>query len=375
MDLQANRLFSFFGESTRRTLMENTTIKELSEGALLFEEGAPSDCCYLVLDGEIALFKRPDKLREQLLAKVEPGDYFGEVGILDDAGRSTGARAATTARIAIIPRDVIQRALHAEPPQVTIALFRRVLEYLRTTNDRFIGEVVRKEKMQFIGEMAGAIIHDFKSPMTGILMAAQFIARQSEDPQISKWCDLIEQQIGRMIAMAQELLEYSRGMPCLDRKPVAIAEVLTRFESLNGDFIRKSGTTLRTHPIAATVNIDMGRMLRVLQNLVGNAVDAFAGDPGGVVEIKCQAAEGGVWVMVSDNGPGIPEAIRDRLFEPFITHGKSHGTGLGTAIAKSIIEAHGGQLSFQTETGKGTIFYIWLPSSVSDSAAGRGGVV
>jgi len=369
MDLQANRFFSFFGESTRRALIENTTIKELSEGALLFEEGAPSDCCYLILDGEIALFKRPDKRREQLLAKVESGDYFGEIGILDDAGRSAGARAATAARVAIIPRDVIQRALHAEPPQVTIALFRRVLEYLRTTNDRFIGEVVRKEKMQFIGEMAGAIIHDFKSPMTGILMAAQFIAKQSEDPQISKWCDLIEQQIGRMIAMAQELLEYSRGMPSLDRKPVAIAEMLTRFESLNGDFIRKSGTILRTHPIDATVNIDLGRMLRVLQNLVGNAVDAFAGNPGGVVEIRCQAAEGGLWVMVSDNGPGIPETIRDRLFEPFITHGKSHGTGLGTAIAKSIIEAHGGQLSFQTETGKGTIFYIWLPGGPAGGTA------
>lgn len=363
MDLSSNRFLSFFSDATRRLLEEEALTEELPEGALLFEEGAPSDCVYLVLDGEIALFKRSDAQKEQLLTKVGPGDYFGEVGILDDAGRSTGARAAAPTRIARIPRDAVQRALHAEPPQVTISLFRRVLEYLRTTNDRFIRELVRKEKMQFIGEMAGAIIHDFKSPMTGILMATQFIAKQSEKPQVSKWCDLIEQQIGRMIAMAQELLDYSRGTPSLDRKPVSTGDLLSRFESLNGDFIRKSGATLRTYPIEGTLHVDMNRMLRVLQNLVGNAVDALAGDPAGAIDIICQAADGGVWIAVRDNGPGIPENIRDHLFEPFITHGKPHGTGLGTAIAKSIVEAHGGRLTFQTETGKGTIFYVWLPNA------------
>ncbi|HPA16915.1 MAG TPA: ATP-binding protein [Verrucomicrobiae bacterium] len=363
MELGANRFLSFFGESTRRLLESRAQIRDLPDGTLLFEEGAPSDCVYLVLEGEIALFKRPSAEREQLLAKVGPGDYFGEVGILDDAGRSTGARAAGTTRVAVVPRDAVQEALHAEPPQVTIHLFRRILEYLRTTNDRFIGAVVRKEKMQFIGEMAGAIIHDFKSPMTGILMASQFIAKQVDDPQVRRWCELIEQQINRMIAMAQELLDYSRGSPSLDRKPTRVSDLIASFESLNGDFISKSGAMLRTIPIEAEIKIDSGRMLRVLQNLVGNAVDAFADKTGGIVEIICQSAEGGVWIMVRDNGPGIPEKIREHLFEPFITHGKAHGTGLGTAIAKSIVEAHGGQLSFQTETGKGTIFYIWLPGA------------
>lgn len=363
MELRENRFLSFFGEPTRRTLEARALIHELADGTLLFEEGDPPDCVYLVLDGEIALIKRPTADKEQVLAKVAAGDYFGEVGILDNAGRSTGARASGQTRVAAINRGTVEEALHSEPPQVTIRLFRRILEYLRVTNDRFVGELVRKEKMQFIGEMAGAIIHDFKSPMTGIQMAAQFIARQVDDTEVRRWCDLIEQQINRMIAMAHELLDYSRGSPSLDRKPTRISDLVARFESLNGDFIGKSGASLRTYPIDAEVNIDANRMLRVLQNLVGNAVDAFGDKPGGIVEILCQPAEGGVWLMVRDNGPGIPEKIRERLFEPFITHGKSHGTGLGTAIAKSIIEAHGGQLSFETESGKGTIFYIWLPQA------------
>ncbi len=363
MELHENRFLSFFGESTRRALESRATIRDLTDGTLLFEEGDPPDCVYLVLDGEIALIKRPTAEKEQVLAKVAPGDYFGEVGILDNSGRSTGARASGPTRVAAINRTAVEEALHAEPPQVTIRLFQRILEYLRSTNDRFVSELVRKEKMQFIGEMAGAIIHDFKSPMTGILIAAQFIAKQVEDPKVRHWCDLIEQQINRMIAMAHELLDYSRGSPSLDRKPIRISDLIAKFVSLNGDFIEKSGAALRTYPIDTEICLDANRVLRVLQNLVGNAVDAFGGKPGGIVEIIAQAAEGGAWLMVRDNGPGIPEKIRDRLFEPFITHGKSHGTGLGTAIAKSIIEAHGGQLSFQTETGKGTIFFIWLPQA------------
>ena len=62
-----------------------------------------------------------------------------------------------------------------------------------------------------------------------------------------------------------------------------------------------------------------------------------------------------------DEGPGIPEAIRERLFEPFVTHGKAHGTGLGMPIVRGIVEAHRGTIRFETETGEGTTFFIELP--------------
>jgi signal transduction histidine kinase len=93
---------------------------------------------------------------------------------------------------------------------------------------------------------------------------------------------------------------------------------------------------------------------------VGNAVEAFKGC-GGRVELTTWANDQEVQIQIRDNGPGIPEAIRDRLFEAFVTYGKHSGTGLGTAIAKSIIDAHGGQISFQSSYQEGTTFYIRLP--------------
>jgi signal transduction histidine kinase len=108
------------------------------------------------------------------------------------------------------------------------------------------------------------------------------------------------------------------------------------------------------------VNADENKLIRVLQNLASNAIEAFNGS-GGKIEIAIAA--NGAWaeIQLTDNGPGIPEAIRTRLFEAFVTYGKQSGTGLGTAIAKSIIDAHGGTIDFQSQLGEGTKFYIRLP--------------
>lgn len=108
------------------------------------------------------------------------------------------------------------------------------------------------------------------------------------------------------------------------------------------------------------VEADENKILRVLQNLVGNAVEALGGR-GGRVEIAVTQSEEWVEIKIYDNGPGIPEAIKEKLFEPFVTYGKRTGTGLGTAIAKSIVNAHQGEITYESEDQKGTTFYIKLP--------------
>lgn len=106
---------------------------------------------------------------------------------------------------------------------------------------------------------------------------------------------------------------------------------------------------------------------RLLANLVRNAVEATPA--GGVVEVTT-GREGSKWFLsVKDEGQGIPGAIRERLFEPFATHGKSEGTGLGLAIVKNIAEAHGGAVSFRSEAAGGTVFRVDLPLAGQDSPA------
>ena len=102
-------------------------------------------------------------------------------------------------------------------------------------------------------------------------------------------------------------------------------------------------------------------MIRVLQNLVSNAVEAMRPGRKGVITLTGRATKGFCEISVHDNGPGIPKVIWSTLFQPFTTYGKKDGTGLGLAIAQGIVAAHGGQMSFESSKGRGTIFRIRLP--------------
>jgi len=104
-------------------------------------------------------------------------------------------------------------------------------------------------------------------------------------------------------------------------------------------------------------------LLRVLQNLVGNAIDGCDERSDGKVRIEVRDRKENIEIIISDNGKGIPEQIRNNLFDPFVTYGKTGGTGLGTAIVKSIVEAHKGRIRFETTTSQGTSFFIQLPKA------------
>jgi signal transduction histidine kinase len=108
--------------------------------------------------------------------------------------------------------------------------------------------------------------------------------------------------------------------------------------------------------------LDETRLTRCLANIVKNAKEALGDE--GTITIHIRDAGPQLKISISDNGPGIPELIRGRIFEPFVTYGKERGTGLGMAIAKSTVDAHGGRIWLESETGKGTTFHVELPKHV-----------
>ncbi|MBI4027757.1 MAG: cyclic nucleotide-binding domain-containing protein [Verrucomicrobia bacterium] len=360
MNLLENRFFKYFTETGVKTLAERSTEVTCPDQTILFEEGQPSDGIYMVLEGDLQLSKRSGGDRQVMIAMVHPGDYFGELGVLDGSARSARATAKGTVRVAKIPGEVLLKVLYEEPARVTLQLFARILEYLRATNDRFVNEVVRKEKFHFVGEMASNIIHDFKNPISAIQLSAELISTKYDDPATQRKCSIIVQQSQRMVMMVQELLDFARGNPVLRTEIQTVENFFEEFEKLNRDLFAQSKVTVTIQSCKARIEMDKGRMLRVMQNLATNAVEALRPAGG---EIKLFANENGDWVDLyfQDNGPGIPESIRDNFFQPFVTHGKASGTGLGMAIVKTTIDAHKGQICFQTVTGKGTTFIIRLP--------------
>ena len=111
--------------------------------------------------------------------------------------------------------------------------------------------------------------------------------------------------------------------------------------------------------------MDSARFIRVLCNLIKNAREAMPG--GGILTISTDLVDNQVVLRISDTGIGIPADLMPKLFEPFVTQGKSHGTGLGMAIAKSVVTAHDGKISVQSVQGNGTTVEIRLPAPVPRS--------
>jgi signal transduction histidine kinase len=360
MDLLNNRFLKCFSEEGVRALIEKNEIVSFPDGTILFEEGDVSDFVYLLLRGEVQLSKHVQDRRVEI-AIVSPDDYFGELGVIDGSVRSARAEAHGEIKVARIPAEDVKDVVLKEPAHVVLQLFGGILDYLRIANQRYAAESVRKEKLHLVGEMANTIVHDFRNPIAAIQMAAELVKRKHQDPATQEHCDIIVRQNDRMVVMVQELLDFAKGAPNLKLKRQTVAYFFQQFESLNKEFFEQNKVRLELNPIDAGIEIDLGRMLRAFQNLATNAVEAMQDQKDAKFTITAKEEGSSVIFCISDNGPGIPESIRENLFDPFVTHGKKNGTGLGTSIVKTMVGAHQGTISFETATGKGTTFQISLP--------------
>lgn len=357
-----NRFLAAFPESWREHIGDMAVLETLSGGEYVFREGEPADGVVLVLDGQVEVVRELADGQLLVLHTASAGDFLGELAVLDRQGRSASARALGETQIATLPTDPLLHVLQQAPGDAILQLFVGITSQVRASNDRFLREVLQRERLATLGGMAASIIHDFKSPLTGIELASQLLqVKYGEDEAIGKYSQKISQQTARMTALAQELLDFSRGKPDLHASDVPISELFAELVELNEDYLQARSVTLEIEAEEAELWCDRNRLLRVLQNLMSNAVTAFGGQPGALV-LGAQSVGGQEIILsLADNGPGIPEDVQSRIFEPFAKSAASKGSGLGMAISKSVVEAHGGSISFTSEAGVGTCFEIRLP--------------
>ena len=172
---------------------------------------------------------------------------------------------------------------------------------------------------------------------------------------------MVARQVLGINQMTREVLAYLRGesgfLPTqvhLDRFLGEIREVLTRELTPKKIDLRVEQRT------QCKIRIDEGKVKRAVINLARNAAEAMP--DGGTFTISAWKDGERLVLSFADTGNGIPEAIRDKVFQPFVTEGKRDGTGLGLAIVKQVIEAHGGEIRFESTPGKGTTFTFSLPA-------------
>src|ERR1700730_15041078 len=163
--------------------------------------------------------------------------------------------------------------------------------------------------------------------------------------------------------MSDELLGFAQGKVNLKPRATSIGRLLKLLDQEILNDVRTSPVRvlLSTEDVGQLI-LDEARLTRCFANIIKNAKEALGEE--GTITIQILNAGSKIKVSISDNGPGIPELIRGRIFEPFVTHGKKRGTGLGMAIAKSTVDAHGGRIWLESETGKGTTFHVEVPKQV-----------
>jgi signal transduction histidine kinase len=215
-----------------------------------------------------------------------------------------------------------------------------------------------EERINAIGELAAMIGHDLRNPLTGITSATYYLRKKYGTLMDEKGRDMlevIEKDIEYSNKIINDLLEYSKAIK-LDLKETnpksAVAEALSHVDfPKNVQLIDLTETT-------PTIKIDVDRMKRVFINLIKNAIDAMPN--GGKLTITSEKANDKVKIAFADTGVGISEENLKKLFGPLFTT-KAKGMGLGLAICKRVVEAHGGKISVESVVGKGTVFTIIIP--------------
>jgi signal transduction histidine kinase len=232
---------------------------------------------------------------------------------------------------------------------------------MRSSLKRTQAELLRRERLAAIGQMAGSIVHDLCNPLATISTAAETLSRNGLAPQQRR--TLLESQLSsvqRMHSMLRELLDFTRGSYDFKLERHSLATLVERSaQGVSGHAHRKGVAIESRISPDLFVKADAEHLRRVFDNLLTNSIQAMPG--GGLVSLVAIKLDGKAQIDVTDNGPGVPIEIRERLFEPFVSHGKQGGTGLGLAIAQSIVEAHGGTISLKATCAQGADFRIILP--------------
>jgi signal transduction histidine kinase len=359
--LSTNRLFEGIAPHLLEDIAPDVNVIWAKPGEVIFREGDPGDLLYLVGEGAVKISKAGRGGQQETLGLIEPGNFFGEMALLDGQPRSAMATATEPTLLGAVSEEIFQQILEIAPSRLHMNFLRSVSQRLRGVNSHFISEVMRSERLSLVGAMSNSIIHDLKNPICIVRCCSDLIAAESKDPRLLELTSMMDKAVDGMLAMTQELLDYARGSTSLQLETVSIWRI---FEELNQQALR----LLPGHNIQLVkhirydgeVQVDLGRFVRVLGNLIKNAREAMSG--GGILTLTTDLVQNQIVLRISDTGCGIPAEIMPKLFEPFVTHGKSHGTGLGMAIARSVIEAHGGRISLASIRGNGTTVDIRLPA-------------
>lgn len=236
-------------------------------------------------------------------------------------------------------------------------------------------EVRRSERLAALGQMALALAHEIRNPLSAVRGVAQLLGSELGEGAYREHLAVMREEIDRVSRVMEALLDLGRPL-AFTFQAVNLHQLLDRVSLLAEPAARERGVQLvrRYDPSLPALWADADRLVQVFQNLVQNGIEAMTG--GGRLTLTTRMSLDPVYgkvdlgggprplveVLVQDEGEGIPAELGDRVFDPFVTT-KPRGLGLGLALAHRIVEEHRGALQVQSVPGKGTAFSCYLPTA------------
>jgi signal transduction histidine kinase len=230
----------------------------------------------------------------------------------------------------------------------------------------------KSQALALAGQFAAATMHEVNGPLEAITNLNYLVQTNSDDgEQVRNFSGLIYEQLLVLSSVSRQTLSFYHSRETVEPIPIApLAEAALRIHRQK--IAAKEIRLLKKLPGDVIVESHAGAMLQVFSNLIGNAIEALPVQ--GTLQIRAACIDGEAHILFADNGHGIPNEIRVRIFEPFFSTKKEHGTGLGLAITKGIIERHRGKIRIRTsaKTGRsGTAFRISLPLRSQSGATAK----
>ncbi len=227
-------------------------------------------------------------------------------------------------------------------------------------NAELVEKLLQFERISSLGKMANFLIQDIKNPILISKRYAEHLKTKHLQADSDKIVDMILEQLNQVADLVLTTSNYSEKNKVLRQINTNLISVLNDYNSRLEQTVKKKNCNIVTKfDIDVLVRVDLKEFYQAYQHIIKNAADSMP--DGGTITVKTIKEAGFVKILITDTGVGIPDNVKEKIFDPFMSYGKKEGTGLGLAIAKKIVNEHSGTISFESVVGQGSTFIVKLP--------------
>jgi len=355
-----NRLFEGVEPDVIEQIAPKIGVIRKQPGEVIFREGQPGDSVYLVGKGSVKIEKASDDDDLESFDFVCPGNFFGATALLSREPHSSTATAVEPTVIGELGEEAFQEILELSPARLHMNFLRAVTARMRSANAHFMRETLRTERLRVAGALASAMINDLKNPVCIARCCSDLIAAESADGHLRELSTMLTDTVNGILGMTLDLLDYTRGSISVNKRVVSVWRLFDELYRHSLQLLPGKKIEFIKHiRYQGNLQIDLIRFARALGNVIENAIHAMPN--GGALTITIDLVEDHVVLRISDTGIGITPEQLATLFEPFERRDGANAPGVGLAVAKSIIESHGGKISLRSVAEKGTTVDVRLP--------------